>query len=270
MNGADYFGLEELRQICTQYSQRCVNVDTACSILCSAERYIHYKATKIFVQKVLDFVAEHGSEILESHDFLTLPRHVLELIIGRDDLHASEVSKYRACERWSQHYCDENPVAMFRAVMAQFMKSIQLCEIPTQILMREIRPLDIVPDHVLLHALAYQADPESVENASEFSRWMRPLARSKSPAGSLADSLNEGNKKDPDENLKMTKSCGDISRLIINPSAANSQRLISVGENPAAADSPRLIINPSAANSQRLINNPSANSPRVVVHKYKL
>ncbi|ROT71106.1 Serine-enriched protein [Penaeus vannamei] len=59
MNAADYYGLDELRKGCSGFVQCCINVDTVCALLASAERYIQYKCTKSMVQKVLEFVDEH-------------------------------------------------------------------------------------------------------------------------------------------------------------------------------------------------------------------
>lgn len=52
LNAADYYGLEDLRKACTGFVQCCINVDTVCALLSSAERYIQYKCTKSLVQKV--------------------------------------------------------------------------------------------------------------------------------------------------------------------------------------------------------------------------
>lgn len=61
MNAADYYGLEELKRACNGFVQQgCITVDTVCALLSSAERYIQYKCTKSLVQKVLEFVDEHG------------------------------------------------------------------------------------------------------------------------------------------------------------------------------------------------------------------
>jgi len=64
MNAADYYGLEELKRACNGFVQQgCITVDTVCALLSSAERYIQYKCTKSLVQKVLEFVDEHGRGI---------------------------------------------------------------------------------------------------------------------------------------------------------------------------------------------------------------
>lgn len=60
MNAADYYGLEELKKACNGFVNCCITVDTVCALLSSAERYIHFKCTKSLVQKVLEFVDEHG------------------------------------------------------------------------------------------------------------------------------------------------------------------------------------------------------------------
>lgn len=52
MNAADFYGLDELRRACAGFVQCCINVDTVCALLASAERYIQYKCTKNLVQKV--------------------------------------------------------------------------------------------------------------------------------------------------------------------------------------------------------------------------
>lgn len=65
MNAADYYGLEELKRACNGFVQQgCITVDTVCALLSSAERYIHFKCTKSLVQRVLEFVDEHGESVL--------------------------------------------------------------------------------------------------------------------------------------------------------------------------------------------------------------
>lgn len=102
MNAADYYGLEELKRACNGFVQQgCITVDTVCALLSSAERYIHFKCTKSLVQRVLEFVDEHGesvrggkvslnmliyvvlgTEVLNLGSFTLLPQHVVRLILG--------------------------------------------------------------------------------------------------------------------------------------------------------------------------------------------
>ncbi|XP_071747957.1 serine-enriched protein isoform X3 [Lepeophtheirus salmonis] len=96
MNAADYYGLEELKRACSGFIQCCVNVDTVCALLATAERYIQYKCTKCLVQKVLEFVDENGNEVLNLGSFALLPQHVVRLIMAREELKADEFSKFQA------------------------------------------------------------------------------------------------------------------------------------------------------------------------------
>ncbi|XP_044727766.1 serine-enriched protein isoform X2 [Chrysoperla carnea] len=163
MNAADYYGLDELRRACAGFVQCCINVDTVCALLASAERYIQYKCTKSLVQKVLEFVDEHGNEVLNLGSFTLLPQHVVRLILVREELRADEFTKFQAALMWSKKFCDNNPNTPLKDVISNFLEYIQFHKIPANVLMREIHPLGLVPYSIIMNALAYQADPASVD-----------------------------------------------------------------------------------------------------------
>ncbi|XP_021924425.1 serine-enriched protein isoform X3 [Zootermopsis nevadensis] len=165
MNAADYYGLDELRRACAGFVQCCINVDTVCALLASAERYIQYKCTKSLVQKVLEFVDEHGNEVLNLGSFTLLPQHVVRLILARDELRADEFTKFQAALMWGKKYCDSNPNTPLKDVIGNFLEYIQFHKIPANVLMREVHPLGLVPYSIIMNALAYQADPTSVDPA---------------------------------------------------------------------------------------------------------
>uniref|UniRef100_A0A336MNK9 CSON003486 protein n=1 Tax=Culicoides sonorensis TaxID=179676 RepID=A0A336MNK9_CULSO len=190
MNAADYYGLEELRRSCAGFVQCCINVDTVCALLASAERYIQYKCTKTLVQKVLEFVDEHGNEVLNLGSFTLLPQHVVRLILVREELRADEFTKFQAALMWSKKYCDSNPTPL-KEVIGNFLEYIQFHKIPANVLMREVHPLGIVPYSIIMNALAYQADPASVDpgklspNSSRVRRARASQGRSMSVQSSL-------------------------------------------------------------------------------------
>ena len=115
MNAADYYGLEELKQACSgfiqvqtcdqnfvkifAFFQCCITVDTVCALLATAERYIQYKCTKFLLQKVLEFVDDHGNEVLNLGSFTLLPQHVVRLILNREELKADEFSKFQVTRK---------------------------------------------------------------------------------------------------------------------------------------------------------------------------
>ncbi|KAH9635991.1 hypothetical protein HF086_005843 [Spodoptera exigua] len=142
MNAADYYGLDELRRACAGFVQCCITVDTVCALLASAERYIQYKCTKSLVQKVLEFVDEHGNEVLNLGSFTLLPQHVVRLILARDELRADEFTKFQNMN--------------LKEVIGNFLEYIQFHKIPANVLMREVHPLGLVPYSIIMNALAYQ------------------------------------------------------------------------------------------------------------------
>lgn len=126
MNASDYYDLQELRKACSGFVQTCINVDTVCALLSSAEKYIQYKCTKSLVQKVLEFVDEHGNEVLNLGSFTLLPQHVVRLILAREELQADEFTKFQAALMWSKKFCDTSPVG-FKNIHARLI-FVCLCE----------------------------------------------------------------------------------------------------------------------------------------------
>ncbi|XP_003725284.1 serine-enriched protein [Strongylocentrotus purpuratus] len=166
MNASDHYGLDELRRACMTYLQNCVNIDTVCLLLRSAEKYIQYKSTKSLVQKALEFVDINAESVLRLPAFTALPNHVARLILSRDELQADELTKFQAALAWSRAYMEKHPSSKLRDVMTPFIDSISFHLIPATTLMQSVKPTGAVPDQKIMTALAYQADPSSIEPGS--------------------------------------------------------------------------------------------------------
>lgn len=122
---------------------------------------------------MLEFIDRRAEQILALGDFVHLPQHVVQLIISRDDLNASELTKFRAVERWTLNAVQSSSIGQpvcHLALLRRFAQHIAFHEIPASVLMAEIRPLQIVPDSELMAALAYQADPTSCPPKESFAR----------------------------------------------------------------------------------------------------
>lgn len=156
LNAADYYGLDALRKSCLRFVSCCITVDTVCSLLSTAERYVQYKCTKSILQKVLEFVDTHANEVFKLNAFGLLPEHVVRLILARDNLVADELIKYNAVYTWCEHYCRQFELTSIADVMINFIDFIQLHKIPTNVLITEIYPARVVPDVILMRALAHQ------------------------------------------------------------------------------------------------------------------
>lgn len=178
LNAAEYYGLEDLKKACSSFVSCCITVDTVCPLLSTADRYVHYKCTKSMLQRVLSFVDEHGSDVLNLGSFTLIPKHVVTLILTREELRADEFGKFQAAMMWSKKNCDTMNVDWRPVFKETFLPLIQFHKIPAHIIINEIQPLKVVPTEIIVKALAYQADPTSVE--------LPPLVRHSSQQRSMS------------------------------------------------------------------------------------
>ncbi|KAG8227999.1 hypothetical protein J437_LFUL007972 [Ladona fulva] len=117
---------------------------------------------------VLEFVDEHGNEVLNLGSFTLLPQHVVRLILAREELRADEFTKFQAALMWGKKYCDSNPNTELKEVIGNFLEYIQFHKIPANVLMRDVHPLSLVPYHIIMNALAYQVRPRHMFSAHIF------------------------------------------------------------------------------------------------------
>ena len=162
-NAADHYGLEELKVACRGFLDKCMSNDTVVALLSSAEKYIQYKATRIFVQKIFEYVDQNAEEILGQKNFLVLPQHIVRLVLARDELKASEMTKFVAAYQWVMRHCQDNPNVSYKIAFEPFVDVIEFHNIPVPELMRLVKTSQCVDDSVVLNALAYQADPSAVD-----------------------------------------------------------------------------------------------------------
>ena len=63
---------------------------------------------KSIVQKCLKMIDEQAELILNSNDFLHLPKSVLEMIVKRETLDIAEIGVFNACMKWASNVCNYN------------------------------------------------------------------------------------------------------------------------------------------------------------------
>ena len=212
MNAADHYGIEDLKQACIRFMEHCVTIDTVCCLLTSAEKYIQYKSTKILVQKMFEFVDQNAETILSLGAFATLPQHVVRIVLGRDDLQASETTKFEAAIRWSYRYCDEHSDVSLKEAFEPFADVIDYRMIPAKILMQRVKPVLVVDDSVILTALAFQADPKSIEH-------LRPTSMSFSNMKSRRTTSPSGPEGAGRKEFRRVQSSGLPLNTMMNPVA---------------------------------------------------
>lgn len=187
MNAADHYGLEDLKLACIRFMEHCITVDTVCSLLTSAEKYIQYKSTKILVQKMFEFVDRNAEKILSLGAFQQLPQHVVRIVLGREELQALEITKFNAAYRWTLHFVDDHQGVTMKEGFEPFVDVINFVEIPAKDLMQNVRRAEVVEDHVILNALATQADPS---NAVDGTRPAQRLRKTTTVPSNMEDRTN--------------------------------------------------------------------------------
>ena len=190
MNAADHYGVDELKRACIGFVDHCIGTDTVCSLLNTSENYIQYKSTKLLVHKILEYIDKHGEEVLALAAFATLPQHVVTLILEREELKASELTKFNAAHAWAVACCKNNPGTSLKVAMSPLVNGIAFYKIPALKLMRQIRPLNVVPEEKIMLALAYHADPSSVDLVQLNPRRLRSSVVSMAASSPSADGLH--------------------------------------------------------------------------------
>lgn len=180
MNASDHYALEELKQACIRFMEHCIAVESVCSLLSSAEKYIQFKSTKILVQKIFEFVDANAEAILPLREFLTLPQHVVRIVLSREELQASETTKFEAAYNWCLSNCDDvSDNKEIKILFEPFVDVIEYSSIPAKHLMQRVKLAGVVDDAHILTALAYQADPSSIPGSkpvpTRVRRVMTPL-----------------------------------------------------------------------------------------------
>ena len=186
MNAADHYGLEELKLACGRYIERCISKDSVCVMLTTAEKYIQYKSTKNLIRKILEYVDIHAEDILAMEDFANLPQHIVRIVLGREELKASESLKFDAAYQWCLRYCRSYPEAELKETFEPFLDVINYNNIPAKHLMQRVKKSGVVDNARILTALAQQADPGNNSHGNEVVG-QRPLSAIPSTVFSVND-----------------------------------------------------------------------------------
>lgn len=110
---------------------------------------------------------------------------MVRLILSREQLNADELTKFNAVYNWAQRYVEIAPATCdLREIMANFYDTIEFYKIPATVLMREVHPLGVVPDNLIMNALAFQVTDAPIHlscqpshNLFLFFVFLRPIQR---------------------------------------------------------------------------------------------
>lgn len=61
-----------------------------------------------FSVQVMEYIDENADTVLGLRSFATLPKHIVQLILSRDEMKTAELNKFHAAHEWSKAYCEEH------------------------------------------------------------------------------------------------------------------------------------------------------------------
>ncbi|CAG2197128.1 unnamed protein product [Mytilus edulis] len=105
--GSEKYMLKLLTDECNAFLASHVNVDHACLVLQAA----HDFNMKDLETKVLNFIFIHGSEVLDSKDFINLSAECLKLLLVSDKLRCEEEYIYQKMLHWGLQKCNDKSLA---------------------------------------------------------------------------------------------------------------------------------------------------------------
>ena len=181
VNAADHFEMPDLLEACMGFLDETISADSVCSMLSTVERYTRYFQTpsaRNAVHKILEFVDSHADEVLGLRCLSTVPRPVMMLVLDREESHAAELLKFEAALRWCRQHHQNHPHIGLKTIFEPFSRLIEFHRIPANDLMQKVKPSGVVEDGVIVNALAYQADPLSVDPSLINDRVSRALSYS--------------------------------------------------------------------------------------------
>ena len=179
VNAAHHFEMPDLVEACMNFLSEAITPDNVCSMLSHAEKYTRYFQTdsaRLAMRKILEFVDEHAEEVLGLRCLSTVPKQVMMLVLDRDESSAGESVKFEAALRWCKLHHFNHPNIPLKTIFEPFARLIEFHRIPASDLMQKVKKSGLVEERVIVNALAYQADPESVDPLSINSRALRALS----------------------------------------------------------------------------------------------
>ena len=58
---------------------------------------------------MLEYIDENADTVLGLRSFATLPKHIVQLILSRDEMKTVELNKFHAAHEWSKAHCEDHP-----------------------------------------------------------------------------------------------------------------------------------------------------------------
>lgn len=95
------YQIKQLTSVCEKYLNEAVDIDNVCTILTQAR---FFQLTPL-IDKCMSLIEKEASQVIQTEDFLAVPKDTLAAILHSDNLCVKEVCLFKAVTSWSRNAC---------------------------------------------------------------------------------------------------------------------------------------------------------------------
>lgn len=157
---SDQFELPELRQSCFEHLPALLIAELVCIILISFEKYTQSASIKTLTVKILSYIDQNATEVLNSRHFTAISDCLLTTIFQRD-LCTSEIVKLSVMLAWGEAH--GQTIENKNSVIIPLLRQLDLKQLPSAELLK-LSKARVIETNIAMQAIAYQVDPYSIQN----------------------------------------------------------------------------------------------------------
>jgi len=155
---AHKYGFQDLESAISDYLKAVLSIKNVCLVYGMAALYGLSK----LMQSCCYFMDRHAGDVIQHESFSNLSRDSLRAIISRDSFCATEVDIFKAAAAWVKANADEDFPSSVEE-NSDILSEVRLSLIPTQDLLKVVRPTNLVQPDILLDAIQARTEFRDME-----------------------------------------------------------------------------------------------------------
>lgn len=164
-NAADKLKMDAIKNYCSQHFLSKYNEDNVCSLLKNgmANKY-PFIDQKLLIDKCKEFISKNIKNVFKSDDIVNIDEETLVSMLKDEKIEAEEHVLLEGLYRWAKYKSNTEgkPITDYTKNLVSFIK---LSQIEPQILVKVIKPWNIIPDKEYKKAIEYHLAPEYISES---------------------------------------------------------------------------------------------------------
>jgi len=155
---SDHFGVTELRKSCFEFMVKKLNKNTVLEMMGKAQRNEFEFDSADLIKRCVIFMEKKAHEIIKTPGFLDLSENVIILMLKNTNTCADELDLVKAIMKWAEHQ-KKNTGKDVKELLKNIARHIRYPLLSPQELVKEVKPLGIIPQDLYLQAVEFHAFP---------------------------------------------------------------------------------------------------------------